>query len=91
MAQANNDAYWSAIDARIEQAVTQAIEAERERNHLVMAEALARNTADMRKMLDQRLEKAILACDNLATRVTELANGGPDAHGVVRKQVICPN
>jgi hypothetical protein len=85
------DDYWAAIDQRIEQAVARAVEAalkiERKNNRAVMAEVLAQ----LQHALDQRLDKAIRVTDDLVTRVTALADGGPDGNGIVRKQVITPH
>ena len=90
MAEANNAAYWNAVDERIEQAIS----ANHEHNLAVMAEVLAELTSIFEKRLraiEKRLEEAYRATDDLASRVTERANGGADAVGIVRKQTITPH
>jgi hypothetical protein len=75
------------LDERIAAAIEAALKIERKNNRKVMAEVLAQ----LQHALDQRLEKAIRATDNLASRVTALADGGPDGNGIVRKQTITPH
>jgi hypothetical protein len=93
MAQASDDEFWAAIDQRIEQAV----KAEYERVNALLHEqgkvhkAVIKLIDQLQHTLDQRLDKAIKATDNLVTRVTALANGGPDGTGIVRKQTITPH
>ena len=90
MAQASNDAYWSEVDQRIEEAVS----VHYEFNRKVMAQALG----EMQSITDKRLraiEASLRAIETangeVVSRVTALSNGGPDSGGVVRKQVITPH
>ena len=98
MARASGDDYWAVIDQRIEQAVDAAIKAERKRNYKVMRQALAeviarmdQGHAEMLRTMEQHKENAIRVTDELVTRVTALADGGPDGTGIVRKQSITPH
>jgi hypothetical protein len=90
MAQANNDAYWSAVDARIEQAVTRAVEAaikaERERNRALMAEVLGQ----LQRAIDDKLTRAVTQVEQVQTEIRKLNADRPDANGIVRREYFTP-
>jgi hypothetical protein len=82
------------IDQRIAVAIESALKIERKNNRAVMAEVLAQMQAIIDKRLDAAIgvaDNAIRATDKLASRMTALADGGPDGSGVIRKQVITPH
>ena len=90
MTEANNAAYWAAIDAQIEQTNT----AEREFNRAVLAEIIAEleHIFETRlRAIEARLQAFETANGELVSRVTALSNGGPNSSGVIRKQVITPH
>jgi hypothetical protein len=75
----------SDIDERIATAIEAALKIERKNHRRVMAQVLA----ELQATIDQRLEKAICVTDDLVVKVTALADGGPDANGIVRSSRRC--
>jgi hypothetical protein len=88
-----NDEFWTAIDARIAQAVkveherVNALLHEQDKVHKAVLNLIDKSL----RTLEQHRDETVRVTDNLITRMTALADGGPDGTGVIRKQSITPH